>query len=169
MSTLLTLCFPSPSVTQLHDLIASSDAAGAAGFGAVWGSRWFYGSCQFLPRSFSTAFLELLPIVVAGHLWGHAWFRLRVQFVCDNSGIVSALNSGTSRSSDAMHLLRFLTRDACRFNFAFSALHTPGARNADADALSRFNLQEFRRLVPDANPLPFSIPPPLLASLVPPT
>ena len=113
--------------------------------------------------------MELLPIVVASHLWGHAWFRRRVQFVCDNSVIISVLNSGTSKSSDVMHLLRFLTRDACRLNFAFSARHTLGSQNSAADALSRFNLQEFRRLVPEANPLPLSIPPSLLASLVPPT
>ena len=33
------------------------------------------------------------------------------------------------------------------------------ANNSAADALSRLNLQEFRRLVPHANPLPHPIPP----------
>ena len=40
------------------------------------------------------------------------WFRLRVQFLCDNMVIVSFLNSGTSKSPDVMHLLRLLTLEA---------------------------------------------------------
>ena len=75
-------------------------------------------------------------IVVAAHLWGRAWFRLRVQFLCDNMAVVSVLNSGTSESADLMHLLRLLTLEACRHNFVFSADHTPGRDNSAADALS---------------------------------
>jgi hypothetical protein len=71
----------------------------------------------------SIAFLELVPVVVASHLWGAAWPRLRVQFFCD---VLCVLNSGTSRSPDVMHLLRLLTLAACRHNFVFSAAHPPG-------------------------------------------
>jgi hypothetical protein len=117
----------------------------------------------------SIAFLELVPIVVAAHLWGSAWSRLRVQFLCDNRAVVDILNAGTSKSSDVMHLLRLLTLAACRHNFVFSASHTPGRVNVAADALSRLRLQDFRRLVPEANPLPRLIPPALLGQLVPPS
>ena len=71
--------------------------------------------------------------------------------VCDNNGIVSALNLGTHKSPGVMQLLRFLTQNACRLNFAFSALHTPGSRNSAADTLSRFNLQEILRCQPTSS------------------
>ena len=66
-----------PSVSPLPDLVVSSDASGSQGFGAL-GTQWFFSSWFFLPPRQSIAFLELVPIVVAGHLWGHAWTRLRV-------------------------------------------------------------------------------------------
>jgi hypothetical protein len=160
--------FLSPSVTPLPDLVVSSDASGSCGFGAFWRTHWFCSSWFFLPTQMSIAFLELVPIVVAAHLWGPAWSRLRVQFFCDNMAVVSVLNSGTSRSPDVMHLLRLLTLQACRHNFVFSAAHTPGRKNSAADALSRLRLQEFRRMAPQSDQLPLSIPPSLLSSLVPP-
>jgi hypothetical protein len=93
------------------------------------------------------AFLELVPVVVAAHLWGASWSRLRVQFFCDNMAVVCVLNSGTSGSPDVIHLLRLLTLAACRHNFVFSAAHPPGRDNAAADALSRLRLQEFQVVI----------------------
>ena len=87
----------------------------------------------------SIAFQELEPIVIAGHLWGHRWTQHHVQFLCDNTVVVSILNASTSRCSRVMHLLRSLVRDVCFHSFVFSARHTPGRSNVAADALSRFN------------------------------
>ena len=160
--------FLSPAVSQLPDLVVSSDASGSCGFGALWRTQWFCSSWFFLSTRMSIAFLELVPIVVAAHLWGHAWSRLRVQFLCDNLAIVNVLNSGTSKSHDIMHLLRLLTLEACRHNFVFLAAHIPGRDNSAADALSRLRLQEFRRVAPHSDLLPLPIPPSLLSRLVPP-
>ena len=68
--------------------------------------------------------LEVVPIIVAAHLWGANWCRLRVQFLCDNAAVIVVLNSGTSPSSDLMHLLRALARIACLQSFVFSATHS---------------------------------------------
>ena len=57
-----------------------------------------------------------------------------------------------------MHLIRELFLLSARFNFRISATHIPGKTNAIADALSRFNLKEFRRLAPHANQSPAEIP-----------
>jgi hypothetical protein len=112
--------------------------------------------------------MEMIPIVVAVHLWGTAWSCLCVQFSCDNLAVVHILNASTSKLTDIMHLLCLLTLVACRHNFVFSATHTPGRVNLAADALSRLQLQEFRCIVPESNPLPRSIPSVLLSQLVPP-
>ena len=161
--------FLTPGLAPLPDLFVASDAAGSTGFGAIWRSHWFFGSWSFLPAPQSIAFLELLPIVIAAHLWGAHWSRLQVQFLCDNSGVVAVLNTGSARSSCLMHLLRSLTHAACINSFSFSARHTPGRSNVAADALSRFHFQEFHRLVPAMDPHPSPIPPALLQSLVPPS
>ena len=67
-----------------------------------------------------------------------------------------------------MHLLRLLLSAAARFNFAFTALHLPGVHNSIADALSRFRWQEFRRLVPEAQPHSVLSPQELWDLLIPP-
>ena len=160
--------FLSRDVSQLPDLFVASDAAGSIGFGAMRRSHWCFGSWSFLSSPQSIAFMELLPIVVAAHLWGASWSRLQVQFLCHNRSVVDALTAGTARSPPLIHLLRSLTRVACLNNFTFSARHNPGRSNSEADALSRFRFQEFHRLAPNMDREPSPIPHKLLVSLVPP-
>ena len=101
--------FLTPSFNCLPDFHVSSDTAGALGYGAIFRSAWFYGAWPPEFQLDSIAFKELFPIVVAAHLWGNQWSRLRVEFICDNASIVAVLNSGTSRDSRVMHLVRCLT------------------------------------------------------------
>ena len=65
-----------------------------------------------------------------------------------------------------MRLLHSLLLAAARFTF--SAHHVPSVTNQVADALYRFRWQEFRQLVPHAQPLPTPIPPDLLTDLTAP-
>lgn len=67
-----------------------------------------------------------------------------------------------------MRLLQSLLFSAIHHSFSLSSYHVPGVSNELADALSRFNWQEFRRLAPDAQPLPTLLPPELLAHLTSP-
>ena len=144
-----------------------SDAVGSRGFGALWRGNWFASPWLAFPMAPSIAFQELEPIVIAGHLWGHRWTQHHVQFLYENTVVVSILNASTSRCLHIMHLLRSPVRAACFHSFVSSARPNHGCSNVAADALSRFNFLEFRRLVPDANPT--HLPPALLLSLVPPT
>ena len=161
--------FLSSALAPLPDLYVASDAAGGVGFGAFWKTQWFFHSWSFLQRPASIAFMELVPIVVATYLWGNCWFRLRVQFQSDNSAVVAVLRKGSSKAPDVMHLMRILVTLACEHNFSFTASHVPGHRNLAADALSRQQVAEFHRLVPQALPLPTPIPPSFLSRLLPPT
>ena len=161
--------FISPAVAAPPDVCVSSDAAGAHGFGAVWDTHWLFHSWSFLPGRPSIAFLELVPIVVAAHVWGSSWSRLRVLFLSDNAAVVGALNKGSSKAPDVMHLLRLLTRTACFHSFLFSASHVPGTDNRLADALSRSQVPVFRQLFPRADPSPTPVPPAFLRQVVPPS
>jgi len=61
-----------------------------------------------------------------------------------------------------MHLIRVLVFLAAKFNFWFVASHIPGFKNVAADALSQDALSSFFSQVPQANPHPTNIPPPLV-------
>ena len=103
--------------------------------------------------------------MLACNVWGKEWSRKRIQFFCDNESVVSVITSGTSKDEEITHLLRALFLVSARFNFKVMATHVPGKTNLVADALSRFNMQVFFRLAPQANPTPVSIPQDLLAGL----
>ena len=57
-----------------------TDAAGAIGYGALYGNAWFCGLCPAEWRSHYVAVLDLYPIVAAVHVWGNAWANKSVCF-----------------------------------------------------------------------------------------
>jgi len=147
------------------DVEVSSDAAGLLGNGAYVQGQWFAGSWAPSQQLQSIAYKELFPIVLAAHVWGHSWVKKHLLFRSDNDGVVHILNTRTSRVPCLMRLLRSLLFSAARHSFSFSSQHVP---NQLADARSRSNWQEFRRLSPEARPLPTVVPPEFLAELTSP-
>ena len=97
------------------------------------------------------ALLELYPIVVSCVLWGDKWNRKRILFHCDNMYTVQIINKGRSKVKVIMKLLRRLTWCAAKHNFTVHAQHLPGKLNSVADALSRFQMDIFRNLAPQAD------------------
>ena len=57
-----------------------------------------------------------------------------------------------------MHLLRCLFFYVAQFNINISAEHIPGMQNSVADSISRFHMQVFQELAPQADLLPTPIP-----------
>ena len=154
-----------PGMALDPDFEVTADAAGAIGYGAYFGNQWFNGSWFNCQRPLSIAYKELFPIVIAAHVWGIAWSKKHILFRSDNEAVVTILNSRTSKVPDIMHLVRHILMSAALFNFTFRAQHVPGVQNSVADALSRFNWQEFWRLAPSASPSPVPIPRQLLRDL----
>ena len=147
-----------PGLSASTDVEVTSDAAGSLGFGAYFRNEWFSGAWAPSQYDQSIAYKELFPVVVASHVWGPQWHRCHVLFRSDNEAVVHILTSRTSKVPCIMQLLRHLLSAAARHNFTFTAIHLPGIHNSIADALSRFRWQEFRRLAPEALPLPAPIP-----------
>lgn len=152
--------FLSSQVTSSHDLGLYTDASGAQGWGAYYHDkrRWIAGEWDEQQQETTIEFKELYAVVAACATWGHLWPRLRVQLHCDNKAVVDCIASGASRAPHLMPLLRCLMMIAAQMNFHVCAVHVPGRHNVIADALSRGRLQVFRRLVPDAHPLPDAVP-----------
>ena len=154
-----------PTWAPLPDFQVSSDAAGSLGYGAIFKSQWISGAWSAEQSQLSIAYKELFPIVVAAYLWGPQWVSRQVEFLCDNESVVAVLKSGTSRDKSLMMLLHYLPMLAIRHSFSFTASSVPGKDNPVADALSRFQFQRFRCLVPHADATPSPIPASILAAL----
>ena len=72
------------------------------------------------------------------------------------------INSGHSKVPRNMELVRKLVLHSMPHNFLVRARHVSKVSNEVADALSRFQMQRFRALAPDANQNPCIIPPSLM-------
>lgn len=139
-----------------------TDASGTLGYGGFFNNAWFQG--KWLPSQaldqpgISILWQELYAINIACHLWGPLWVSKRIEFYCDNQGVVEVINSKRSKIPRVMDLVRDLTLCTLRHNFCFRAVHIPGKHNNIADSLSRFQMERFHKLAPKANPLPTPIP-----------
>jgi len=82
-----------------------------------------------------------------------------MQFWCDNQSVVSIINLGHSKAPLIMELVRKLVFLSMEHNFLVRACHVPGVSNKIADALSRFQMQCFWALAPDADEISCTISP----------
>ena len=105
-------------------------------------------------KSLSMALLELYPIVMAAILWGKQWTKKRIIFNCDNLSCVYILRKGRSPCSNIMLLMRRLTWLVATNNFSFYAEHVRSEDNGISDPISRFQMDRFRRLAPNAEKEP---------------
>lgn len=139
-----------------------TDAAGGSGFGAVFGSHWFYGQWPVQLSPFHITFKEFFPIVLAVELWGPLLQDKCIIFHSDNMAVVHILNSQTSKEPFIMVLVRRFVLSCMRYNILTQAEHIPGVTNILPDLLSRLQIAKFRELAPHADPEPTPLPPDLL-------
>ena len=140
------------------DLNLSTDASGTLGFGAYFQGAWFTGTWSIaqLPRSIQ--WKELFAIVAAAATWGNQWQTKKILVSCDNQAIVQVWQAKNPKHPAITRLCRILFLLAARNNFNIALKHLPGKINSRADALSRQQVQHFKRLTPEAAADPTTIP-----------
>ena len=150
---------PDPKKLYSTDLMLFTDAARYKGLGAICGSRWIQAAWPPHVYHENIDFLELFAILAAARTWGHEWKGRRVVFVTDNKPITQIWQSGATPASNIMTIVRklYLHAALCHFSVSFKFIFT--YHNAVADALSRFQMDRFRRLAPHADRVPTTIPP----------
>ena len=138
-----------------NPIIVYTDAAKHKDLG--WGSyetngRWSQGqwNIDFL-NTFdpSIDFLELYAIVVSVFHFAKESRNRSIICYSDNTPAVQAINKFSSPSHQLMLLIRPLALLCMNFNVTVKAKYIPGPLNKVADALSRFQMQQFQRLLPE--------------------
>ena len=148
---------PPSRTIKSTDMQLYSDASNI-GFGAIYDTEWIQGSWTPAQMLLSISYKELFAIVAAAFTWGHLWAGKRVVFVTDNKPITQIWDVGTSRCPNIMSLIRPLYLHAAKHRYSISFKHIFGLSNPIADALSRFQMQKFHTLHPDAALDPTTIP-----------
>ena len=158
-------CYFSPDVWVTNDTLQLyTDSAGNSklGCGAYFNGKWvqlawpkFWAADHIMK---DITFLELVPILLAICIWAPLFKNKKILFHVDNIALVSIINKRTSRSKRVMSLIRPLVLYTMEHNIQFKAKHIEGLHNEIADSLSRFQLQRFRELVPEAELFPEAVP-----------
>ena len=153
--------FPEAAWESDDSLSLFTDAAASIGYGAYFRGQWVQGPWppEFIGDHPSIAFLELLPLYVALQCWAPQLAGRKVIFHTDNIAVVHIINKKSSQCDRIMQLVRPLVLQCLRFNISFKAVHVPGRFNDIADALSRFQMDRFRRAAPQAAPAMTPLPP----------
>ena len=149
---------PTP-VTNI-DLKLYTDAADS-GFGCVYGTHWAYGSWGWEWRPTKECNInvrELFAVWAAVYTWGHLWADREVVIFTDNQVIIDIWKTGTCPNPRMMRLVRALFFHAANLNINIIMSHIPGKLNTNADLLSRFQVEEFLRSNPSADPEPTVLP-----------
>ena len=107
------------------------------GFGATFGAHYLVGRFPDAWKDLGIQLLELYPIYLVLEVFASDLANKRVVVSCDNSSVVAALNSLTSRNANLMKLLRRVVLTLLRNNISVHAVHVPGRLNLICDALSR--------------------------------
>ena len=123
---------------------------------------WLQGawSKQFhaYPEQHSIAWKELFPVYLACQVWGPLLSDKRIILWCDNISVTHILHTKSNKVTKIMDLVRNITLQTLTYNFTLNAQHVPGLDNSVSDALSRFQMQRFRQLAPQATEQPTAIP-----------
>ena len=146
------------------DLDLFTDSAGSSdlGFGIYFQGHWCHGSWpkewdQSILRNM--AFLELFPVLTALFIWGSKFANKKVLFHIDNQATVQVLNKKSSKDLLIMKAIRKIVLITLKFNINIKGIFIPSSSNGLSDSISRRQWTRFRRLAPEADPLPTPIPP----------
>ena len=153
-------------VNIMPEITMIADASGTWGCGAVYGSSWLQLPWGGLLINAHISIKEMVPIVIGTAIWGKYWKGRSVRILSDNTVVVAAINTNTSKVREIAHLLRCLAFISAHWQCHLSAAHVPGAQNSVADAISRNNMVTFRVLHPQAAEEPEQIPMELVQLLI---
>ena len=142
------------------DLYTDSSRNFTLGCRGYFQERWFFIGWDHFVATIqpSIEYLELFAVTVAVCLWSKLLRNRRIYLFCNNQSAVHMINSSSSSCKNCMVLIRIITLQGLINNVKILAKYVHSKDNQRADALSRWKLQLFKHLTPNANPFPEEIP-----------
>ena len=136
---------------NFNDIRFYTDTSGARhlGFGCVMETSWFNGSWEpgFIDDCKpSIEYLELYALCVGILTWEHRLTNTRITVFCDNIAVVHMVNNLSAKCVNCMYLLRILVLNCLQFNRRVNVKYISTRNNFLADALSRGQMSQFRKL-----------------------
>ena len=122
------------------EIIHMVSDASKLGFGACYGSKWIQAAYPDTWQKYHITFLELYPIFVLIHIFGHLMKNSNILFHCDNSAVTAILNKQSSKDKTVMSIVRPLVLLLVRLNIYLKSKHIPGVLNILPDRISRFQV-----------------------------
>jgi len=113
------------------------------GCGAHFNGNWFQLHWSSDWHSIGIMAKELVPIALSCAVWNKALSKHKMEFRCDNLGVVEVTKKGSSNDPMTMHLLCCLWFLTATFVIEISVSHIPGILNSSADFLSRNQIVQF--------------------------
>jgi hypothetical protein len=100
---------------------------------------------RILAKELYSPHLEVYPMLMAARKWGSRWSGKHLIVFSDNTGAIAAINKGSVKNELVMSWLRELFWLSATHSFRVTARKIPGPVNKLADALSRFQDEEYMR------------------------
>lgn len=161
----VTIIRDNPSIDS--DVINLYTDASLQGFGGTFGSNFIVGKFPPSWKDFSIVVLETYPILALIVTFALKLKNSKIVFNCDNQGVVSIINSQTSKNPLIMTMIRKLVLNLLIYNIKFTARHIPGKINTICDTLSRKQVAVLQQwgLKPAPTTIPADIRPEILINL----
>ena len=96
---------------------------------------------------------EMMAVCVGLATFADKLANRKVILMVDNQAVCHSINSGTTRCSTTMNMVRSLYYTLCKHNIECQARYIYTGDNEMADALSRLDMPRFRSVCQNANPV----------------
>ena len=130
-----------------HEVITDGSDVG---YGGTVGKLWFYGKyekCQVNPNNNKNIRdRELYPIAIILNSLGPIFTQKIIKIKCDNKNVVRALINKDIRNEKSQDLVIQICEIAMKYKFRFYVYYIKGEKNVYADALSRLQINKFKRI-----------------------
>ena len=133
-------------------MYSDASASSVLGFGCTYGDEWTFsqwekGYIDMLKPSIQ--YLELYAVCIAIFTWADKLSNGRFEIWCDNQNVGRMINTGSTKCTNCIALLRLLTINNLMHNRRIFIKYVTSADNFLADSLSRLKLKTFFQEAPE--------------------
>ena len=134
---------------QITDFHTDASRKFLLGGGGVCRNQWFFVPWDplFMVKAQpSIEYLELYALAIGFMLWADRFANSRIFVFCDNTAVISMVNTSSSRCRNCMVLIRLIVLQSLKHNVLLRVKYISSKSNDRADAISRRKFDLFHKL-----------------------